>query len=187
MTKSAHMTKSVWSLDGSSGDLLVCTATAGPAARMGHRLTIGMTDWQASVQWRGKTPVTAELTVSVDSLKVLRGEGGVTPLTAPERAVARANALRSLESGTFPQIRFSSEEITKTDDGYRLAGTVEIHGKSRPQNVDLAVREDAGRWEMSARVPITQSDFGVKPYSLMMGALKVADEVTVEFTGSHPR
>ncbi len=27
---------------------------------------------------------------------------------------------------------------------------------------------------------LVQSDFGIKPYSAMMGALKVADEVTIE-------
>lgn len=40
---------------------------------------------------------------------------------------------------------------------------------------------------MSAKTGITQSDFGVKPYSLLMGSLKIADEVTIEFTGNHPK
>ena len=39
---------------------------------------------------------------------------------------------------------------------------------------------------MTARVTVTQSEFGVKPYSLMMGALKVADAVTIDFAGTHP-
>ena len=32
---------------------------------------------------------------------------------------------------------------------------------------------------MAASVTITQSDFGIKPYSAMMGALKVADDVEI--------
>ena len=35
----------------------------------------------------------AELTVDVDSLNVVRGEGGVTPLSGPEKMVVRRNAL----------------------------------------------------------------------------------------------
>ena len=181
------MAKSAWSLDPSSGELLIRTATAGPAAKMGHRLTIAMRSWEGSVQWRDTSPVAAELTVAVDSLEVLGGEGGVTPLTAPERAVARSNALKSLDAKKYPQIRFASDEITRTGEGYRLSGTVEIHGTERPQTVDVTVTDKGDRWSMSARVPITQSDFGIKPYSLMMGALKVADEVTVEFTGTYSR
>ena len=65
----------VWSLEPSNGELLVRTGVAGPGARMGHRLTIAMKRWQASVQWSDGEPVAAQLTVEVDSLEVLRGEG----------------------------------------------------------------------------------------------------------------
>ena len=37
------------------------------------------------------------------------------------------------------------------------------------------------------QVKLTQSDFGVKPYSLFMGSLKVADEVTIDFSATHPK
>ena len=40
---------------------------------------------------------------------------------------------------------------------------------------------------MSTQIAVTQSDFGVKPYSLLMGAVKVADEVTINFTAHHPK
>jgi polyisoprenoid-binding protein YceI len=35
---------------------------------------------------------------------------------------------------------------------------------------------------MSAQSTVRQSDYGVKPYSLLMGSLRVADDVTVAFT-----
>lgn len=163
------------------------TGVAGPAARMGHRLTIVMGAWQAAVGWRGSTPATAELTVEVDSLKVLKGEGGVTPLSPPERSLVRVNALKSLDARKYPRIHFTAGEITATPDGYRLVGTVEIHGRSRPQIVDLTVEDRGDHWAMSTRVPVTQSDFGLKPYSLMMGTLKVADTVSVEFSGTRAK
>ncbi len=47
-----------------------CTGVAGPAAEMGHRLTIGVPSWQASVQLaRHGMPTAAELTVDIDSLQ----------------------------------------------------------------------------------------------------------------------
>ncbi len=175
-----------WSLDPSCGELRVLTGVAGPAAAMGHRLTIDIRSWQANVRWRGTTPTVAELSADVDSLTVVKGEGGVTPLTPPERALARSNALKSLDAKKHPRITFSAEKISKTSEGYRLAGTLEIHGTSRPQTVDVRVEDLGDRWSMTARVALMQSDFGVKPYSLMMGALKVADEVTIDFAGIHP-
>lgn len=181
------MAASTWTLDSTSGELQILTGVAGPAARMGHRLTIGMTSWHASVAWQSGEPVSAELVVEVDSLQVLKGEGGVTPLSGPEKGVARSNALKSLNAKKFPQVRFTTSEITKTADGYRMTGSVEIHGTPRPQVVDLAVEDRGDTWALSTRVPVIQSDFGVKPYSLLMGSMKVADEVTIAFNATHPK
>ena len=181
------MKESIWSLDAANGELRIRTGVAGRAARAGHRLTIGMQSWQATVRWAGDKPKGAELTVAVDSLAVLSGEGGIKPLAGPEKGVARSNALKSLDAKQYPQIRFVAEDIAKTADGYRLTGTTEIHGTARPQVVDLRVEDRGDVWALSAQVPITQSDFGVKPYSLLMGALRVADEVTVEFAATRPK
>lgn len=179
------MTESTWSLTPADGDLHILTGVAGRAAKMGHRLTIGMGSWQAAVKWAGGEPTAAELTVDVDSLQVLGGEGGLTPLAGPEKAVARSNALKSLDAKKFPQIRFTAGDIAKTAAGYRLTGTVEIHGTSRPQTVEVKVDDRGDTIGLSAQARLTQSEFGVKPYSLMMGALKVADEVTLDFAATH--
>jgi polyisoprenoid-binding protein YceI len=181
------MTKSDWSIDPAAGELRIRTGVAGRAAKMGHRLTIAMQSWDATVRWAGDKPKSAELTVAVDSLAVISGEGGIKPLAGPEKGVARSNALKSLDAKKFPQIRFVADDIAKTEDGYRLTGTTEIHGTARPQVVDLTVEDRGDTWMLSTQVSITQSDFGVKPYSLFMGSLRVADEVTVEFTATHPK
>lgn len=181
------MTETAWKLTAAEGELQILTGVAGPAAKMGHRLTIAMASWRAGVRWRGKQPVAAELVVDVDSLQVVKGEGGVTPLTGPEKGVVRSNALKALDAKKYPQITFSAEDITKSPDGYRLVGTVEIHGRSRPQTVELAVEDSGGVWVMSAEVPVVQTQFGVKPYSLFVGSLKVVDEVTLTFTARHPK
>jgi polyisoprenoid-binding protein YceI len=68
-----------------------------------------------------------------------------------------------------------------------LTGTVEIHGTSRAQVIDLAVEEDTDAWAISAHAVLAQSGFSIKPYSLLMGSLRVADEVTIEFTARHPK
>src|SRR6185312_4213433 len=44
---SRGMDPSAWTLDPSMGEMLVGTESAGPAARLGHDLTIEMTDWMA--------------------------------------------------------------------------------------------------------------------------------------------
>ena len=176
-----------WRLDQSDGRLTIHTGVEGPAAKMGHRLDIAMNSWHADVEWSGSEPVRARLTVDVDSLEVVSGEGGVTPLTPPEKLLARANAVKTLDRKRFPQIEFDAAAIERTQTGYRLTGTVQIHGKTRDSVVDLNVEESGGSWHMSADVQIRQSDFGVKPYSMLMGAMRVADAVTVSFTADRAK
>ena len=171
----------VWVLDASSGELLVRTGVAGRAAKMGHRLTLAMRDWQATVQWDGDDPVKADLTVDVGSLDVVRGDGGLTPLSGPEKILVRTNALRSLDAQRFPRIDFAAETIEPIDDGYRLTGELTIHGKTRPLTVEVCTDDLGDSWSLSSETVVRQSDFGIKPYSQLLGSLKVADDVTVSF------
>jgi polyisoprenoid-binding protein YceI len=177
----------VWRLDASDGELLIRTGVKGRAARMGHRLTIVMTRWQATVSWAGAEPAAAELAVETDSFDVLRGEGGVKGLSGPEKTLVRSNALKSLDTGRFPEIRFTAETIDKTDDGYRLTGKLHIRGKSRQHVIDLRTEDLGDSWRMSAESSVRQSDYGVKPYSLLMGSVQVADDVTVSFAAVHAK
>lgn len=154
---------------------------------MGHRLTIAMTQWRATVDWGDGEPVGVELTVDVDSLEVLRGDGGVKALSGPEKVLVRSNALGALDSRRFPRICFTADAVERTDGGYRLAGALQIHGKTRERVIDVATDDLGDSWRMSGQATVRQSDFGVKPYSLLMGALKVADDVTVSFTASRTK
>ena len=113
----------IWTIDASDGELVIHTGVAGRAAKMGHRLTIVMKRWQATVNWSDGEPVAAQLTVDVDSLEVLQGEGGLTTLSGPEKILVRSNALRQLRAGRFRQIRFDADAIDESQDGYRLTGT----------------------------------------------------------------
>ncbi|MCV7099967.1 YceI family protein [Mycobacterium palustre] len=174
-----------WSLDASDGELVIRTGVTGRAARMGHRLTVAMTRWHAAVDWAGGEPVAAELVVEADSFEVLRGEGGVKGLSGPEKVLVKSNALSSLDAGRFPEIRFSTDDIDKTDEGYRLAGRLHIRGRTREHVIGLRTEDLGDSWRMSAESTVRQTDYGVKPYSLLMGSVRVADEVALSFTAVH--
>jgi polyisoprenoid-binding protein YceI len=176
-----------WSLDASDGELFLATGVRGRAARMGHRLTIAMTRWHATVNWAGPQPATVELVVETESFDVLRGKGGVKGLSGPEKALVRSNALKSLDAGRFPEIRFSARAIDKADDGYRLTGQLSVRGKSRDHVIALHTEDLGNAWRMSTESMVRQTDYGIKPYSLLMGSVQVADDVSVSFTAVHAK
>ncbi|WP_231991978.1 YceI family protein [Mycobacterium sp. ACS4331] len=169
-------------LDQSDGTLTLLTGVTGTAARMGHRLTIAMDSWRISVEESGGQPVSAQLTVDVDSLRVVGGEGGLTPLTGPEKLIVRANACKTLNAKRFPTIEFRAEQITGTPAGYHLRGPLTIHGVTNTIDVDVDVVDVDGVWQLGTRVAVSHKAFKIKPYSMAMGAMKVADIVTVEFS-----
>jgi polyisoprenoid-binding protein YceI len=173
---------SVWTIGPADGELLLHTGVAGRAARMGHRLTIAMTRWRATISRAGSRPVSAELVVEADSFEVLRGDGGVKGLTGTEKALVRSNALKSLSASRFPVIRYTAPVIDEVDDGYRLTGTLEIRGESRDHVIDVHTEDLGDSWRLSVESTIRQSDYGIKPYSLLMGTVQVADEVSLTFS-----
>ncbi len=176
------MSTTGWRLDASYGELVIRTGVTGRAARMGHRLTMAMKRWHATVSWSGSEPIAVQLIVEARSLAVLRGEGGVKALSNREKSLVRSNALRALDAGRFPNICFAADRIERTADGYRLNGTLQIRGTTRDRVVDLRVEDWGDCWRLSTQATVRQTDFGVKPYTLLMGSLKVVDDVTVSFT-----
>ncbi|TDZ77051.1 YceI family protein [Mycobacteroides salmoniphilum] len=174
---------SSWTLGPEHGTLTLHTGVTGRAARMGHRLTIVMDSWTISVEEADGQPSSAELVVGVNSLRVDSGEGGLTPLSMPEKAVMRANALKTLDAKRFPTIEFRAEKITEAVASYRMHGSLTIHGVTQVVDIDLAVVEDGDGQQLNLTTEVSQRAHQVKPFSMAMGSLKVADLVTVSFEG----
>jgi len=168
--------------DASSGELLLYTGVTGSAARMGHRLTIVMRSWLATVDVDGDDPIAVEMTVDLDSLDVLVGEGGMTPLSGAEKTLVRSNALKSLQAKRFPQAVFRSSVIERGEDSWRLAGALDLSGQRREQSVVVHVTRDGADLRIAGEAVVRHSDHRIKQFSMLMGAMKVADEVRVTLT-----
>ncbi|MFT3663226.1 MAG: YceI family protein [Gordonia sp. (in: high G+C Gram-positive bacteria)] len=166
------------------GELILRTGTAGRAARTGHKLTIRMNSWRARAEFDDDgRPAAVELTVDVDSLEVLKGEGGLAPWTGAEPGIARNNALKSLDAKRYPTVSYRSTAVTHDADTHSVEGELTVHGVTRPHPLTVV----ADGYGFVCDTTVTQSDFGIKPFSLMMGTVKVADEVRLTLSATVPR
>ncbi|MDP9168341.1 MAG: YceI family protein [Actinomycetota bacterium] len=181
------MTDRTWTLTAADGEVLIRTGVTGRAARLGHRLHIAVNSWWATVSWAGERPTVVEFSVDVDSLEVRGGEGGLKSLSGPEKFVARSNALKSLDAAKSPRILFHGTDIRAAEGGYRISGTLEIKARELPYALDLRVDDLGASWRMSSSAVIRQTEFGIKPYSLALGSIRVADDVTVSFTAERAK
>jgi YceI-like domain len=164
-----------------TGRVVIKTSRAGLAAKAGHDLTIEFTRWsgQAEIPDEEAGGVTAaQITAELDlgSLEVREGTGGAKPLNDGDRRDIKKTMRGILGDGTAS---FSSSKITRFGaSGGAVEGTLTLNGKTQPVRLQLNALGE-GRYRGSATVP--QSAFGIKPYSGFFGALKLRDEVTVEF------
>ncbi len=157
--------------------LQVKTYRDGVAQRAGHDLVIDVTDWQATViSAEDATPVRVELRADPLSLRVRDGHGGAKPLSDKDRGDIAKNIDKKVLGSEAIEFR-SNDVVRPGDDGrLRVRGELRIAGTTRPLSFDLNMGPD-GRVE--GTIPLKQSDWGIKPYSALMGALKVRDDVEV--------
>jgi Fe-Mn family superoxide dismutase len=80
-------------------------------------------------------------------------------------------------------IEFRSTSVQSAGDRMGVEGELTLVGETRPIAFDLEVG-DGGR--LSGSVVVTQSNWGMTPYSGLFGALKVADDVEVTIDAALP-
>ncbi|MDO5084630.1 YceI family protein [Arachnia propionica] len=164
------------------GELLLGTTSEGPMARMGHALRILVQDWTATLEL-GEEPMSCSLRASANltSLRALDGHGGASPLTEEGLRKIEKNAEKILDSRTHPEVSFVSTGVSGTWEAGLLDGELTIRDVTRPQRFDVS-RTPQGTYRLTGM--IAQSRFGIKPYSAMMGALRLGDDISVEVTVS---
>jgi YceI-like domain len=179
-----------YELGPSAGQVLVKTGREGLAARAGHDLTMEITQWSARVTVPGATDggiAAATLTAELDlgSLAVRAGTGGAKPLTDRDRRDIKAQAGKIL--GGAAKASYAATKVIPSSSGSPSAGpstngavegTLTLNGRSQPVRLQV-ISPAPGQFRGSATV--RQTDFGITPYSGFFGALKLKDEITVEF------
>ena len=157
------------------GTLSLHTGVEGRASKLGHALTIALSEWSATAELDGDKLVSVQITAALASLSVVSGAGGVKPLSDKDKVSIRDNALETLKASSHPEVQVTSTSVTPTAAGYDVAVQVSIAGAVRP--AVLAVTVDGNH--ITGETGIVQTQHGLSPYSAMMGGLKVTDRVEV--------
>jgi polyisoprenoid-binding protein YceI len=175
----------------SNGRVLVKTGREGLAARAGHDLTMEITQWSARVtvpaaEDGGIAATTLSAELDLGSLAIREGTGGAKPLSDRDRRDIQGQARKILGDGakaSFASTRVIPASSDSASANGAIEGTLTLRGTSRP--LRLQVTSPApGSYRGSAT--IRQTDFGITPYSGLFGALKLKNEVTVEFEVTIP-
>ena len=160
-----------------NGTLQVRTYREGVAQRVGHDLIIDVGRWQATVGLDDEgVPSTVALEADARSLRVREGRNGLKPLSDKDRGVIIKNVDDDVLRGQ--PIAFQSSAIERSGDQLTVRGELTMAGTTRPAEFTLE-RTAAGR--VAGTVSVVQSEWGIKPYRGLLGALRVRDAVEVVF------
>lgn len=92
---------------------------------------------------------------------------------------------KALKTKEFSNIRFTmtSYKVAKgTAVTGTLQGTLQLSGKTMPISVPVTFGTAAdGAMRVTGKVPVTMTEWGIKPPTLMLGSIKVGPVVTVNF------
>jgi polyisoprenoid-binding protein YceI len=154
-----------------NASLHVETGRNGAAAKAGHDLIIEVQSWDATLEVGDNSSLT--LNADPTSLHVREGKGGMQALKDDDKEDIRKTIDKDILKKK--SIRFESTSVEQAGDGLKVTGDLEMGGKTKPVTFDLS--ESGGTLTGSAS--FKQTDWKIKPYSALFGALKVNDEVTV--------
>jgi polyisoprenoid-binding protein YceI len=155
--------------DASTAECLVYTYREGLLAAVGHDLCLRVERFAVEVTG---DPASPSILARFDAAS-LRTTGALS--SADARKIERDAAESVLAAHRHPTIEFRSTRIIRDGERARVEGTLALHGVTRALTVDAVA--DATDWR--AEVRLDQRDFGIKPFSAMLGALRVRPDVLI--------
>lgn len=115
-----------------------------------------------------------QISVLSKQLKVTDTELSAKDLTEVQETMLGPKVL---DSDRYPEIRFQSTRVEPLSGGYRVMGTLSLHG----QNHELTFNVTGTPDHYQGRTKFKQTDFGIHPVSGGGGTVKVKDELEIDF------
>ncbi|MDQ1686894.1 MAG: hypothetical protein QOC82_3631 [Frankiaceae bacterium] len=163
----------------SNGSLKIKTGREGAAAKAGHDLVLEAKTWDGTVEIGDDASV--KLTVDPSSIEVESGTGGAKPLGDKDKADIKKSMADKILGGS--QISFESSDVKVDNGSMNVSGNLSVAGSSNSITMPLTVADDG---TVSGSVTLSQSDYGIKQFKALMGALKVKDSVEVQLEAKLP-
>jgi polyisoprenoid-binding protein YceI len=158
----------------------VRTCREGLLSSFGHDLELAVTSFDIRVD---EVQRAVDASFDPTSLRVVRalrdGVDLTDRLSDGDRRTIEDNIRRDvLEADRHPEIRFRSTRVVDVEGGFDVTGRLLLHGTER--DVILPLRRVDDRY--TAEVRLHQPDFGIRPYTALLGALKVKPEIAVRLS-----
>jgi polyisoprenoid-binding protein YceI len=174
----------IYTIDPASSSIIVQLTQEGFLAKLRPRNEVAIKDFNGKIQvaQNDESDIAVVLESEVNSLTNV--DKDMSEFERKEFHNVLHNVV--LESEKFPTIKFASISVTDvlgSNEGrtFTLNGDLTIREVTRRVAVPLSVTIREQELRATGEGRIKQSEFGIKPYTGGLGAIKIADEVKVNF------
>jgi polyisoprenoid-binding protein YceI len=157
----------------SNAQVLIYTYKEGLLSAIAHDLKLSVGKFEVSVEG-----ASLQATFDAKSLTVVNamkdGADAAGTLSDKDKGEIEANIVKDvLDAGKHPTIQFASSSIAASGGSWKVEGNLTIKSNTKPVSFHAERKGD----QLVAELTIHQPDFGVKPYSAMLGTLKIKPEI----------
>jgi polyisoprenoid-binding protein YceI len=180
-----------YTIDAGRSQVLVLVYRDGPMGHLGHNHVIAVRELTGSVvmpQDQMQSAFQFEFPVesmSVDEPQLRAQQGTDFESTLDEAAIAgtRDHMLGAalLDSKQYPRISLQSEQIGSGADGLIARTRIAVRDTTALVTIPLAIQRTEVEMTVSGEFDLTHTQLGLTPYSVALGALRVAQRMHVRY------
>lgn len=171
--------------------VLIHVYRGGALARLGHNHVVASKHLSGRI-WLHPTftrsgfelsfPV-AELLVDDPRLRAAAGPEFQSEVKAADKEGTRKNMLRAevLDAERYAEVKIRSVRIAGSLEAPQTTARITLRDASRDVEIPAKIAREGGRLRVTGAFDVMQSDFGMKPFSVGLGALEVQDRLHIRF------
>lgn len=164
--------------------IVVEVRRGGALGHLGHDHVVSSHDLHGYVlPAAGRADLHFRLERLVVDAPALRAEAGIEGQpSAAAVAGTRANMLgKTLDPGRHPHVLIRAQQAPAGGDGPQLALALTLNGVTRSLSVPVQLDLGPDGLEVAGRTVLRQTDFGLEPFAVLGGALRVEDALAIRF------
>lgn len=180
-----------YAIDAAASEIYWQVYKAGALSRFGHNHVISVAKLeghvhladQAAESWFEMTIPVADLVIDDPALREAKGEDFESVPSEEDIAGTQRNMLSEtvLNGEQFPELRVTGRNLTAFSSDAAIDLTIAILGREVQVTVPVAVELADGELVASGAFSMNHADLGMEPFSVMMGALQVGEQLDFFF------
>ncbi|HEY5757461.1 MAG TPA: YceI family protein [Steroidobacter sp.] len=182
----------IYQIDPKASALHVFVYRGGTFARLGHNHVMTSKSLTGRVWMRTQFPASgfelsfpvADLIVDDPDARRAAGTDFPPDIPAADKDGTRKNMLRKevLDAETYPTVTVKSATVEGSLQAPKITARITIRNATKDVIVPTTIVVNGEGLTASGEFDILQTDFGMKPFSVALGALEVQDRLHVRFS-----